>query len=111
SNLFVWQNLERRGVECVRVILPRDVPLLETLAKQDLRKVKLVALSAVSYRTGRTHDLKALADFCRERGILTCVDAIQAIGAIPFDVRKSGIDLMATGAQKWLMGPAGCGIF
>lgn len=109
SNLFVWQNLEKKGVKCIPVELERDVPLLETLAKHDLAKVKLIALSAVSYRTGRTHDLKAFADFCRKHEIISCVDAIQAIGAIPFDVRATGIDLMASGAQKWILGPIGCG--
>ncbi len=45
----------------------------------------------------------------RARGILVCVDAIQAVGAVPADVRAWGADFVACGAQKWLLGPVGAG--
>ena len=37
------------------------------------------------------------------------VDGIQGVGAIPLDVKRLGIDLLACGAQKWLLSPWGSG--
>jgi selenocysteine lyase/cysteine desulfurase len=34
-------------------------------------------------------------------------DIIQAAGAIPFDVKASGVDFCRAGAYKWLMGEFG----
>jgi selenocysteine lyase/cysteine desulfurase len=37
------------------------------------------------------------------------VDAIQALGCVPIDVREAGVDILATGGHKWLCGPFGTG--
>jgi selenocysteine lyase/cysteine desulfurase len=37
------------------------------------------------------------------------VDAIQALGQTPFDVRETPVDVLACGAQKWLLSPWGSG--
>jgi selenocysteine lyase/cysteine desulfurase len=37
------------------------------------------------------------------------VDAVQAVGAIPVDVRESGVDFLACSSYKWLMGDMGLG--
>ncbi len=111
SNRYVWQNLKYRGVECSFFDIPNDQPLLEVLEKQNLSKVRLIALSLVGYQTGKKHDLKSFGRFCLENNIFSCVDAIQAVGTIPIDLRDSQIDFLAGGAQKWLLGPIGCGYF
>jgi selenocysteine lyase/cysteine desulfurase len=43
------------------------------------------------------------------RDILVCVDAIQAIGAIPYDVHSLGCDFLSCGGRKWIFGPVGSG--
>ena len=43
--------------------------------------------------------------------MLLCVDAIQALGVHPFDVRKMNVDFLAADGHKWLCGPDGAGIF
>ena len=75
----------------------------------NLSRVRLVAVSAVSYWDGRIHDIAAIVRICRPLGILVVVDAIQALGAVPFDVQKTGCDFLAAGGQKWLFGPLGSG--
>jgi selenocysteine lyase/cysteine desulfurase/short-subunit dehydrogenase len=110
SNYYPWVNLKNQGVLCETFQPLPNVSILETLQKRDLKNVRLISLSAVSYETGRLHEIEALASFCRDRGILSCIDAIQAIGAVPFDLKALDVDFMATGAQKWLMGPVGCGL-
>jgi selenocysteine lyase/cysteine desulfurase len=65
----------------------------------------------VEFATGQRHDLARIGAFCRENGKLFCVDAIQSLGALPIDVRAMNIDFLASGCQKWLLGPEGVGIF
>ena len=109
SNRFVWENLQVKGVRPEALVLPEGESLLEYLKKINLDRVRLVAVSAVSYLDGRREDIKALADFCRAHNILTAVDAIQAVGALELDVKAWGCDFLACGGQKWLLGPVGSG--
>jgi cysteine desulfurase/selenocysteine lyase len=107
SNRFVWDNLKELGVR-VEPVPPRaGVGLAEQLAALDLAGVRMVALSAVSYRDGRRLDVEEVCSLCRARDILVTVDAIQAVGAIAVDVRGWGCDFLACGGQKWLLGPLG----
>lgn len=68
---------------------------------------RLVAVSLVSSLTGYRHDLKRLCEIAHSRGALVYADVIQAVGAIPFDVRESGVDFCCAGTYKWLMGDFG----
>jgi len=43
--------------------------------------------------------------------VLLLVDAIQALGVTPLDVRQTPIDFLAADGHKWLLGPEGAGIF
>ena len=109
SNIYVWQNLQKKGIIFNFFDIEAGVPVVETLQKLDLNHVRLISISAVSYLTGRQYDLKAIVDFCHEHQILICYDAIQALGAIPFDVQVIQPDFIASGAQKWLLGSVGVG--
>lgn len=107
TNSYVWQNLQHKGVIFEFFYVETGVSIVETLQKLDLTNVRLISVSAVSYETGRQYELQALTSFCRSQGILICLDAIQAIGAIPFDVNVIQPDFVACGAQKWLLGGIG----
>jgi len=109
SNRFVWDNLADLGVRAEAVAPERGVPFATQLERHDLSGVRLVAFSAVSFRDGRRLHPAAVAAVCRPRGILTSVDAIQAIGAIPVSAREWDCDFIACGGQKWLLGPVGSG--
>lgn len=85
---------------------PDEDRILERLDRGD---VSVFALSAVQFATGWRADLPRLGRFCRERGIFFVVDAIQALGQLPVDVREAEVDVLATGAQKWLCAPFGTG--
>jgi len=109
SNRIVWKNLASRGVEAQAIAPVPNISFAEQLAGMNLSNVRLVAVSAVSYRDGRVHDIAKIASLCRAHQILVCVDAIQAIGSVPLDVRKLGCDFLSSGGQKWLFGPMGAG--
>ena len=69
---------------------------------------RMVAVSAVQYKTGLRMPLAEIASLAHERGAEVFVDAIQALGATPVDV-SVGIDYLSAGSHKHLMGPEGAG--
>lgn len=109
SNTYPWLGLRRFGVE-TRMI----TPLAGRFGVDQVRSIadgrtRIVAVSAVDWQSGFRCDLRALGAFCRERGILLCVDGIQAVGALQIDVEGELIDCLAAGGHKWLLAPEGCG--
>jgi len=72
------------------------------------RGVRVVAVSAVQYKTGLRMPLAEMAALCHKYDAEIFVDAIQALGATPVDV-SSGIDYLSSGSHKHLMGPEGTG--
>ena len=58
---------------------------------------------------GFQHDLKAVCDLAHAHGAYVYADIIQAAGAVPIDVRASGVDFAAAATYKWLMGDFGLG--
>ncbi len=111
ANIYPWLNLRERGVE-VRLVPSRGprIELDDVRARLDSR-TRLVSLSFVEYASGFRNDLDAIGALCRERGILFCVDAIQGLGVLPLDVRRTPIDFLAADGHKWLLGPEGAGVF
>ncbi|HYF91190.1 MAG TPA: aminotransferase class V-fold PLP-dependent enzyme [Symbiobacteriaceae bacterium] len=109
ANVLPWLTLTRRGVEVRRVplrdlrVLPEDV---ERLADE---RTRVIAVSAVEFLSGFRNDLKALSAIARRRGALLVVDGIQQAGALPLHVEEDGIDVLAAGGYKWLLGPIGTG--
>ena len=110
SNRIVWEALSRHGVRVIQVSLPWDDPEAELLAAI-AQKPRLLSVSAVQYASGLTLDLVRLGEACRANGVLFCVDAIQAVGALPFSVRAIQADFVMADGHKWLLGPEGLGFF
>lgn len=107
--LYQYGAMSKQGFD-VRIVRPREWRIeLSDLDKAIDSKTRLVALSLVSMVNGFQHDLKAVCDLAHSRGALVYVDAVQAIGAVPFDVRASGVDFCACSSYKWLMGDMGLG--
>jgi cysteine desulfurase / selenocysteine lyase len=109
SNAYPWLSLARDGVEVRQVTAVDGGLTLEKLQNVVDDKTRLVAASAIQFFSGHRTDLAAVGHFCRERGILFVVDAIQAIGHMVIDVQAMQIDALATGGQKSILGPPGIG--
>ena len=109
ANIYPWMNLERQGV-FLHSVKRKDgrfgVGDIERALKP---RTRLLSVSSVDFSTGFLCDLEAIGDFCKRKGVLFCVDAIQSLGLIPMDVKKFGIHFMAAGGHKWLLGTMGCG--
>ena len=74
-------------------------------------RTRLMAISAVQYASGLRLDLPRLGQGCQARGVLLCIDAIQQLGALPFDVQASQCAFAMADGHKWLLGPEGLGVF
>lgn len=107
--LVVHRELEkRRGVE-LRIVRHRGgLVTTADLARHVDHRTKLVSLSLVSSINGLRHDARAVADIAHAHGALLHLDAIQAIGTFPVDVRAMDVDFMCSGTYKGLL--AGFGV-
>lgn len=112
TNVVPWQRAaDSYGLELVFEGLEGfgDGGGLERVEARLREGVRLVAVSAVQFRDGLAMPLAALAALCHRYGAELFVDAIQAVGIVPVDLRGWGIDYLACGSHKWLMGTEGCG--
>ncbi|WP_436785369.1 aminotransferase class V-fold PLP-dependent enzyme [Stutzerimonas frequens] len=110
SNRVVWEALRPLGVEVVQVSLKGDDPEGDLLAACGPR-VRLMAISAVQYASGLRLDLACLGEGCEQRDVLLCIDAIQQLGALPFDVQHNRCAFAMADGHKWMLGPEGLGVF
>jgi cysteine desulfurase/selenocysteine lyase len=110
SNRVVWQALAPFGVEVIQVNLSGTDPEAALLAACGPR-TRLLSISAVQYASGLRLDLPRLGQGCRRRGVLLCVDAIQQLGALPFDVQACDCAFAMADGHKWLLGPEGLAVF
>lgn len=103
------QRRERDGIE-IDVVPNREGRILvDDIAAHIQPRTRVVAISSVQWCNGFRCDLDVLADLCRARRIRLVVDAIQQLGAIPIDVRRTPVDILACGGHKWLNAPFGSG--
>ena len=103
TNVTPWQRAAAQ-YDLHVVMLSPDLNELERELKQGLR---LLALSAVQFQNGLRQPWEAVCELCHAHGCEVFVDAIQALGVVPFSVGQ--LDYVAGGAHKWLMGLEGCG--
>jgi len=99
------------GVDVTHVACDRDGyvdPVSIADACRD--NTRLIAISHASNVTGAIQPLNAIANIARESGVLLLVDAAQTAGCVPIDVASLGIDLLACGGHKGLLGPLGTGL-
>ena len=111
ANVYPWLALESKKVR-IKTVNEEDgrIPLEKLFAAIDSR-TRLVAISSIQFASGFRTDLVELGEYCRQKGVLLCVDAIQSLGAFPIDVEAMKIDFLSADAHKWLCGPEGLGIF
>jgi cysteine desulfurase/selenocysteine lyase len=111
ANIYPWMGLSRDGVVLERIPptadgWPDEARMMERLQDPDVRAV---TVSLTQFSSGYTVDLAALSRATRTLGKWLVVDAIQAVGQLPVDVKETPVDFLACGAQKWLLSPWGTG--
>jgi selenocysteine lyase/cysteine desulfurase len=96
----IWHAQQRRGAEVV-VVHPDE--LIDAIDE----RTAVVSITAVCYRNGVRLPVEEIAAAARVQGALTVLDAYQAIGTYPLDVRELGVDVLAGGVLKYLLASAG----
>ena len=103
--------LERRklGVEA-RIVKHKDWHVdLGDMERATDKNTGLIAVSWVSSVNGHVENLKGLSDLAHAHGGYLFADIIQGCGAVPLDVKASGVDMASCAMYKWLQGEHGYG--
>jgi cysteine desulfurase/selenocysteine lyase len=110
NNVYPWVNLHKRLSVEIRAVEPDDgrVPAERFEELMDDR-TRLVTVPTVSFSPGFITDVAPIAKRCRELGSFFLVDAAQSIGVVHTDVKAMGVDGLAVGTQKAMMGFYGAG--
>lgn len=111
SNFIVWDALRASGVELrIADISSTEDPEQALINCMD-EHTRLLSISAVQYASGLKMNLSRLGDACKSYQSLFCVDAIQQIGALRFDVQEIDADFVVADGHKWMLGPEGLALF
>jgi selenocysteine lyase/cysteine desulfurase len=107
ASLAMYGERHKRGMP-LTVLPARDHQIdYDELRRAITPDIGLVAISWISSWTGMTHDLKAVCQIAHEKGVPVYADVIQGVGAVPLDVKETGVDFCCAGTYKWLMGDFG----
>jgi selenocysteine lyase/cysteine desulfurase len=109
TSLYMYKELEKKGLE-LRIVKHKNWKIdPEDMARAIDKNTKLVSIALVSNVNGFMHDARTIGDIAHARGAYVFADIIQAVGAVPMDVKALGIDFASSGTYKWLMGERGLG--
>jgi len=107
--LDTCRALAREGVRVTELPVDSDglVDPAEVAAAITPRTA-LVSVMAANSEIGVLEPLEEIGAVCRERGVPFHTDAAQAVGKVPVDVERMGLDLLSMCAHK-CYGPKGIG--
>ncbi len=106
----VHKLYENIGIEYTVVPFSFDVKrTLNRFEKAVRGNTNLAVFTAASNVFGVTLPIKEIGQICKEKGIRFVVDAAQAAGVIPIDMKGCNIDSLCAPGHKALMGPLGTG--
>jgi selenocysteine lyase/cysteine desulfurase len=110
SNVYQWRELAAHsGAKLVTVPRPTDHDWATAILGLLDENVAVVAVPNCHWTDGSLVDLARVGERAREVGAALVVDAIQSLGAYPFDVEEVRPDFLLTSVYKWLLGPYGVG--
>ncbi len=104
----IFHAQESRGARVVHVPATADGTIpIQGFERAIDDETLLVGLPHVSYRTGTMLDVERVTQLAHDRGALVLLDAYQAVGSVPIDVKALDVDILGAGALKYLLGSAG----
>ena len=107
--LDTCRHLEKEGAEITYLdVKPNGLIDLAELEAAIKPTTILIAIMYANNEIGTVMPMREISAIARKHGVLVFTDGVQAVGKIPVDVNKDGIDLMAFTAHK-MYGPKGVG--
>ena len=107
--LDTCKHIEKSGGEVTYLqVKPDGLIDLKELEAAIKPTTILIAIMYANNEIGTVMPIKEISAIARKHGVLVFTDATQAVGKIPVDVNKDGIDLMAFTGHK-MYGPKGVG--
>lgn len=107
--LDTCKHIEKEGGEVTYLeVKPDGLIDLQELEAAIKPTTVLIAIMYANNETGTVQPVRAISAIAKKHGVLFFTDATQAVGKIPVDVNKDGIDLLAMTAHK-MYGPKGVG--
>ena len=107
--LDTCKHIEKEGGEVTYLeVKPDGLIDLEELEAAIKPNTILIAIMYANNEIGTVHPVREISRIAKKHGVLFFTDATQAVGKIPVDVIKDGIDVMAFSAHK-MYGPKGVG--
>ncbi|MBT1001654.1 aminotransferase class V-fold PLP-dependent enzyme [Paenarthrobacter sp. DKR-5] len=109
ANLLPWLRKRHHGVT-VSVITGRDnKDAFRRLVESIGPHTKAISISSAQRYDGFMPDLPLLSEVCRGRGIFLVIDAVQHVGVRTIDLKKTPVDFLVCGGQKYLRAGMGIG--
>lgn len=104
----IWHAQEARGAAVVHVPSTDDneIPLSHFEAAID-EHTALVSITNVCFRNGSRLDIPGIVEIAHRHGALVLLDAYQAMGTFPIDVKALDVDFLVTGVHKYLLASSG----
>ncbi len=103
TTYVLYRHLEKTAGLELRIVPTREgAARAEDFERLTDDNTRLISVSWVSSGTGYRHNIKTLADIAHAHGAYIYVDAVQAVGMFPMDVRAEGVDFLTSGSYKWL---------
>ena len=103
------KKLEKSGFDVVYLPVDKFGTIdLNILRNSITEKTSLVSIMFGNNEVGTIQPIDEIGKICHERNIPFHTDAVQAVGKIPIDVKKSKIDMLSISSHK-INGPKGIG--
>jgi selenocysteine lyase/cysteine desulfurase len=103
----IWLAQQRRGARVTFARAQQNRLPLSAFEEAVDEDTALVSATHVCYKNGFKTNVEALAELAHERGSHLLIDAYQSMGTQPMDVKAMDIDILVTGALKYLLGSPG----